>query len=215
MTNLFWLIKFGRKEHLNKGQMRFGSIKEFESSTKNERGDKFEGAINIVNGQFSKIEYDHPDLGKGSFKPAQDTRGTITNFTDDPYFCFSSYALTSDCFKEDSYEIDKRMLDFGEYALVIKEPILFFNHVKNKLNNLGIEYSYKLIHYKDYKQEGKITTNLFSKTDDLSHQFEHRTLIRTKTKKEEVFIEVGSIEEFLFFIQGGRNDSNSVYCKEK
>ncbi|MFV8346056.1 hypothetical protein [Flavobacterium sp. ZB4P13] len=73
MNNLFCLIKFGRKENLEKliekGQMRFGAIVDFQKSTEKERGDKFEGAINITNEQFSKIECDHPDLGKFTFQP--------------------------------------------------------------------------------------------------------------------------------------------------
>jgi len=179
--------------------MRFGAIDDFAKSTEKERGDKFEGALNIVNGQFSKIECSHPDLGIHTFTPVPNTLGTIINFTDDPYYSFSSYALTSDCFNDnDIHRIDERMKDFGKYALVIHEPILFLNQVKKHLNDLKINFGYKLTNYKDYKQEGTFDTDLFSKTSDLQHQFEHRILIKTDQKEKEVFQEIGSMKDFCF-----------------
>lgn len=203
MNNIFCLIKFGQKEHLENlmtnGKMRFGAIDEFSQSKEKERGDKFEGAINIENGQFSKIEFNHPDIGRGSFTPAPNTLGTIIHFTDDPYYCFSSYALTSECFVDtDSHKIDGRMSEFGEYALVIKEPIIFLEQVKKKLKDLNLKFAYKLTEYKDYKQEGAFAINLFSKTDDLQHQFEHRILIQSEKREKEIFLEIGSIKDFCF-----------------
>ncbi|NBG65599.1 hypothetical protein [Acidiluteibacter ferrifornacis] len=203
MTKIFALIKFGEKEHLeslmHKGQMRFGALDSFAQSIQKERGDKFEGAFNIVNGQFSKIEYNHPVLGKGSFTPVPNTKGTIINFTDDPFFCFSSYALTSDCFnKTDIHKIDDRMMEFGEYALVIKEPNIFLGRVKSSLTELNYPFEGKLTSYLNFKQEGTVDATLFTKTQDLQHQFEHRILIKTERKQEEIFIEIGSIKNICF-----------------
>lgn len=203
MTKIFCLIKFGEKEHLeslqHKGRIRFGAIETFAQSKEEERGDKFEGALNIVNGQFSKIEYNHPVVGTGTLIPAPNTLGSIINFTDDPYYCFSSYALTSDCFKEtDNHKIDSRMIKLGPYALVIKEPILFLEKVRKNLTDLNLNFSYKLVEYRNYKQEGTIDTNLFSKANDLQHQFEHRILIRTDKKEKEIFHDIGSIKDFCF-----------------
>ena len=203
MANLFWLIKFGKKEHLEslmeKGQMRFGAVEGFGKSIEKERGDEFEGAINIINEQLLRIECDHPDLGKFIFKPAPNSLGTIINFTTEPYYCFSSYALTSDIFKDtDDHKIDERMSAFGDYALIIKEPTLFLKQVKSRLTELDMKFTGKLTDYKDYKHEGTLDTNLFSKTNDLQHQFEHRILIQTERKEDAIFIEIGSIKEFCF-----------------
>ena len=206
MNSLFCLIKFGRKENLEKlienGQMRFGAIVDFQSSREKERGDKFEGTVDITNEQFSKIECNHPSLGNFTFVPISNTLGTIVNFTDDLFYSFSTYALTSDIFKEsDSHKIDKRMIEFGDYAVIISEPILFLNAVKQKLMEINVKFGYKLIDYKDYKQEGTIETNLFSKTNDLQHQFEHRILIHIEKKREAFFIEIGSIKEFCLMLK--------------
>ncbi len=203
MTKIFWLIKFGEKEHLeslmHNGQMRFGAIDVFAQSTEKERGDKFEGAFNIINGQFSKIEYNHPDLGRGSFTPVPNTHGTIINFTDDPYYCFSSYALSSDCFNgTNDHKIDERMMEFGEYALIIKEPNHFLDQVKRKLTELNLTFDSKLTTYRDLEQEGTLDANLFSKTQDLEHQFEHRILIKSEQKQKAIFLEIGSIKDFCF-----------------
>lgn len=182
------------------GKMRFGAIESFAQSEDKERGDKYEGALEVANGQFSKIEYDHPKLGKFTFNPVPNTVGTFIVFTDEPYYSYSLYALNSNCFKEkDNHKIDKRMIEFGDYALVINEPNIFLERVKEKLTNLNLISSYKLIEYKDYKEVGTIiNTNLFSKTKDLQHQFEHRILIKTEKKVNEIFIEIGSIENFCF-----------------
>jgi hypothetical protein len=206
MTKVIGLIKFGKKEHLeslwHNGQMRFGAIDVFAQSTEKERGDKFEGAFNIENGQFSKLEYNHAVFGKGSFTPAPNTNGTIINFTDDPYFCFSSYALTSNCFKEtDVHKIDERMMEFGEYALAIKEPNLFFDQVRSKLTELDLTFGGKLASYMDFKKEGTIDSNVFSKTKDLQHQFEHRILIKTEQKQKEIFLEIGSIQDYCILLR--------------
>jgi len=203
MKNIFCLIKFGKKEHLENlmtnGQMRFGAINAFAQSNEKERGDKFEGALNIDNGQFSKIEFKHPDKGKGSFTPVPNTLGSIIHFTDAPYYCFSSYALTSECFMDtDNHKVDQRMSEFGEYALVIEEPIFFLEQVKIKLKDLNLKFAYKLTKYNNYKQEGAFVVSLFSKTDDLQHQFEHRILIQSEKRENEIFLEIGSIADFCF-----------------
>lgn len=206
MNNLFCLIKFGRKENLEKliekGQLRFGAIVDFQKSTEKERGDKFEGVINITNTQFSKIECDHPDLGKFTFQPMTSKLFSITKYTNDSFYSFSSYALTSDSFNEtDVHKIDKKMTEFGDYAVVIREPILFLNEVKCKLTEMNIKFGYQLTDYEDYKQEGKFETSLFSKTMDLQHQFEHRILIHPEQSEKEFFIEIGSIKEFCFLLK--------------
>lgn len=206
MNNLFCLIKFGRKENLErlieKGEMRFGAIVDFQTSTEKERGDKFEGAINIINEQFSKIECDHPDLGKFSFRPINNSLGTIINFTNDLFYSFSSYALTSDSFKEvDIHIIDERMAEFGDYALVINEPFLFLNQVRQKLTEMKKKWGCQLVDYKDYKKRGTIETDIFSKTFDLKHQFEHRILIYSEQNEKEIFIEIGSIDKLCFLIK--------------
>jgi hypothetical protein len=203
MYGIFCLIKFGRKEHLealrDKGQVRFGLLANFQTSTEKERGDKFETAVNILNGQFTKVECNHPELGRHTFKVAANTLGTIIHFLNEPYYCFSSYALTSDCFGEyDTYVIDNKMLGFGDHALVIFEPVLFLDRIKRNLTDKKIEFGYKRTDYRNYKIEGDIDTNLFSKTDELSHQHEHRILIKMDSVDKAIFVEIGSIRDWCF-----------------
>jgi hypothetical protein len=201
MNHLFCLIKFGKREHiqnlLDLGQMRFGAISDFAKSNEIERGDQFEGSSKIVNARFSKIEYVHPELGNGIFIPVLNKLGRIINYTGSLNYCFSSYAITSNSFLEvDNHKIDKRMIEFGEYALIIKEPNIFLRKVKEKLRELNYKFSYSLIEYIDFKQEGEIYSNLFFKTSDLKHQQEYRILIQEDISVNEIFIEIGSISEF-------------------
>ncbi len=203
MADYFCLIKFGQKEHLvnlmERGQMRFGALSAFELSTEEERGDKFEGAINIVNGQFTKIECDHPTLGKYTFTPVPNSMGRLMQFAPDTFFCFSSYAITPKCFHEtDLHKISEKMLAFGDYALVITEPILFFDKVKHILTQMNLDFAFSLVDYENFEAEGDFNTSLLSKTDTLSHQYEHRILVKNNIAESGFFIEVGSLKDFSF-----------------
>jgi hypothetical protein len=203
MNSIFALIKFGQKKHLENlmysGQLRFGSLEGFANSTEKERGDKFEGATNILNEQFIKIECDHPEIGKHTFIPVSQQLGRMINFSDEPYFSYSTYALTSDCFVDSNcHVIDKRMSEFGEFALVIREPSIFLDRVKRKLHDLNMIHQSKLINYKDFEKKGIIETNLFTKTTAFKHQFEYRILAKADKKQEAIYIEIGAIKDFCF-----------------
>jgi hypothetical protein len=202
MAELFCLIKFGKKEHIellmNQGRMRFAALSVFQNSHEIERGDKFEGAVHIVNGRFSKIECSHPVLGHHVFTSAANSRGTIINY-DGSHFCFSSYAITPVCFNhKDVFNIDSRVIHFGESALVITEPTLFLKKIRKRLIELDVKHGNRLVSYYNYDRDGEIETDLFSKADTFSHQSEHRILIRANSNEDAIFVDVGSISEWSF-----------------
>lgn len=82
----------------------------------------------------------------------------------------------------------------------MRSETAFRGGVVRRLRRAGLntDFAYELTDYKDYKQEGTLDTNLFSKTSDLQHQFEHRILVRTDKKEKEIFHEIGSIKDFCF-----------------
>ncbi len=201
MINYFCLIKFGKKEHIDilckKGQIRFGSIASFAESIDKERGDKFEGAIKVINDYVVKVECKHPTLGDFSFTPTLDNFGTLIQYELSNHFLFSSYAITSNCFIDsDVHKISDKLMAFGEYALIIYEPILFINKIQTKLKELNIENESRLIEYLPIESKGEFNINLFNKTNVLHHQNEHRILIKKNQQSDSFFIELGSIEEY-------------------
>lgn len=201
MSKVFWLIKFGEKEHLeslmNEGAVYFKRIKDFQGLNEQERGDKHEGAFNIINDEFSKIKCEHPTLGKFTFKPIKQL-GQITHYNDGPFFSFSAYALTSEVFgSRGNHFIDKRLTKFGEFALVIKNPKLFVSKVKKRLDELRFDNRSGLIKYKNVNGRGEIKLDFFSKNVDYEHQSEFRVL--TKAKGDLPFkIKIGSISDMCF-----------------
>jgi hypothetical protein len=199
MSEIICLIKFGKKQHLedliNNGILRFSPIKSFRDSEQKEQGDIFEGAFNIINEEFSKIEVKHPTLGNHTFKPVPKRLGRISQYNEDSFCLFSSYAITLDTFNnKDNHTIDHKMLEFGEYALFIKEPYEFLNRIYQELNLLNINFKSNLADYIDLSKRGDIDLSFFNKTDELSHQLEHRILI--KSDDEPKYIQIGSLKEF-------------------
>jgi len=204
MQTVFLLIKFGKKEHLQKmlqsGQIRFGLIREFMESNETERGDKFEGAYEIINNGFTEITSQHPTLGTHTFKLDPNLPARLMQTNMDPHCSFSCYALTYEMFCESTvHDIDKRLLEFGEYAIIIKNPREFISRIHKELNNKGFKAEANLIEYLNFNQDGKISPNFFTKSDELKHQNEMRLLIEN-AEEESVTIEIGSIRDIAVLI---------------
>lgn len=202
MPQLFSIIKFGSKENLeklmSKGQMRFGPLKEYRESLEKERGDRFEGAIEIVNEIFTDVKCEHPTLGTFNFKVSQDSLSTYIQTDISPYCVFSSYALTFELFEnKNSHKIDERMSEFGDHALLITNPNLFISRAISKLKELNYKSVINLTNYKNLSQRGNIDADIFTKTSDLSHQLELRFLIEAPDD-DAIFIEIGSISDICF-----------------
>lgn len=190
-------VKFGKKEHLEdfrkKGKIRFGALEFFRNNTEPERGDKYEGADLIINDELKKIECNHPDLGYFEFTPVD--IGHIITYSDYFDYVLSLYLIFHPNIKKGSYNIDDRMLEFGNCALLITNPAEFLRRVTEELKKFNIDYEYEPVKYKKYDTIGQIEVNPFIKAEEFAHQCEYRILIRLNELKKERFIEIGSIED--------------------
>ena len=200
MNNLMCLIKFSKKKsHLenliNSGEIFFNKVQDYAESNEPERGDSNEGAIWLENAQFMNIRADHSTLGTFNLKPQKNTSGKITQY-DFYYLSHSLYAITSDVFSEsDIFQISEKMKEFGEYALMIKQPYEFLNAIVSELKRQKIQYEIKPIEYQDLSKEGKFDITPFVKDKEFSHQNEYRIIIENRDNKTKS-IRIGSIADY-------------------
>ncbi|MES2274625.1 MAG: hypothetical protein V4592_01300 [Bacteroidota bacterium] len=198
-------VKFGRKEHMenlfNNGEVCFSAVRDFRESSENERGDSLEGAYSIENVTLIDIKCDHPTLGTFHFKPLPNSKTRLTHFNDDPYLNFSIYAVTSNVFENNfKHTIDKRMAEFGDYAVIIKDPKLFLDKIFNKLKAVGVAARGQFVDYRDYKNIEKLELTFFNKSIEFKHQEEYRIIIESEDNSKRI-VGIGSIKEYAILIK--------------
>lgn len=199
MSDLFFLVKFGSKKNIDdlqtKGHIHFSPLKNFNKSDNKEREDELETAIKIINDEFKGIQVSHPSFGTINLKPLPNSMGRLTQFNDDDYVSFSSFAVTQKSVEnKESYLIEPKMLGFGNTALMIKDPHEFFNRINKELKRLSLPFDYKLVDYIDVDKRGEIDLTLFNKDMKQSYQSEHRILVENDSQGPLDLI-IGSIED--------------------
>ena len=202
---MFCLIKFGQKQYmenlLKKGEVCFNPIDEFRTSIEKERGDSNEGAISLQNVKVKEIKAEHPDLGTYVFKPAPNSVFRLMNFDDAGYLSFSSYAITLKTFqKNNEHKISEKMLEFGEYAIVVKEPLKFINCILENLKDKNVLFKEGMIEYLNLSIEEKYDLSFFNKSEDFKHQEEYRIIFQS-LNSERCLIYIGSIEEYAVIVK--------------
>jgi len=199
VEQIFCLIKFGEKEHIEKllkqGELYFNTVSTFSELKDKERGDVNEGAEWIKNAQVKKIKVEHPTLGSLELFPATNQLSKLVQYNF-YYLSFSLYAITPRCFEvTNKFQIDNRMLEFNDTALFIKEPYKFINSVVSKLKKDGIKYEANIVTYDDLCREGSLEITPFTKKIEHQHQMEFRIIIEN-TDNEAKVISIGSIEDY-------------------
>lgn len=192
--NPFCLIKFGKKHHLEslleKGELFFNTTTVFNKSTNTntEQGDENEGAKWIKNVQLAEIKVNHPTLGEFKFKSVPNKLSKLTQFNHN-YLTCSFYIITTKDFENtNTLKIDKKMLEFGEYALIINNPKTFIDSLIKTLENKKISYVAQKVEYKDLEGKGEITMNPFVKKNDHLHQKEYRIVLKNQFEPKSLHI---------------------------
>ena len=198
MDKLLCFIKFTHREFadklLKKGEIYFNLPSSFNKSVEMERGDDNEGAEWIDNSQITNIKVDHPTLGTFEFKTVPNSPSKLVQYNY-YYLSFSLYSLTADLFeKDDSHKIDSRMSEFGDSAVIIKEPYIFLNSIIEELKRTKINYEMKLVEYRDLTI-GRVNLIPFDKKKEHHHHHEFRIIIENIENVPKK-IEIGSIEKY-------------------
>lgn len=196
-TQLFALLKFGKKEHIEalreNGTLYLKTIEELRQDD-NHRNDSYEGA-HFVRGFFGGGTLEGKIPGGESFK---------VNFLGGSYkesyevilgniCCF--YAVSSNCFVDKTYiPVDEKMKEFGDYCILITDVNKFFNLIHDKIKELKKNCYHGFVEYYDeQKYEGKIT--LFQKRIQYKYQREYRIYIPSNRSNEAMKIDLGSLKD--------------------
>ncbi|WP_417558486.1 hypothetical protein [Mesoflavibacter zeaxanthinifaciens] len=101
----------------------------------------------------------------------------LTQFNHNFLTC-SFYAITNrDIENTDTIKIDPKMLEFGEYALVITNPKSLIESAINFGKKENVEILANKVEYKNLKLEGRIEMNPYIKKYDHNYQKEFRMVI--------------------------------------
>ena len=198
---VFCLVKFGKKEHmenlLNWGEVCFTALTLFRDSLEQERGDSFEAAFSLKNVILKEIKCEHPTLGTFYFNTTPDSVSRLIEFNLDPYLNFSAYAISTRIFENNNkHKISEKMIAFGEYAVIIKNPFLFTKGVFDELTAQNLQFKDGAINYHDYSVREKYELSFFDKNDQLKHQEEYRIILKLDSYKERHLIRIGSIKDY-------------------
>lgn len=173
--NGVWLIKFGKKEHLEQildGKLRFCTLSYYRNyeEKENEKGTKdfSEGATEIVYPNTTKSEFEFYGLSRDEILGAKKLIFIPKN---DKYISCFSYFTEKDI--NESKIISQDILENKnwEYVLLFKNP----NNLLSKMKEVcEVDFcSGKVYYYKD-EQEDKVCLDEFHKSEKFSYQKEFR-----------------------------------------
>lgn len=194
-------IKFGQLEHLTsfveKGILYCNTINYFAGlEDKKIRGDENENVVDMVYMESGEIILGKPEedpVKNGIQMPFRDL--LLTGKITEPFG--NLYCLYKINFLEkpigETFYINTKMSEFGEYFVLIHEPHEFLRRVKQKLTTLGLSFEGNPVQYLDLsKYTGK--KSVFQKGLEYEYQQEYRIYIKNKTANP-LSIEIGCIED--------------------
>ena len=208
----FCLIKFSKKRKylesfLQKGELFFNSTENLNilEETNKEQGDENEGAEWIENVCLSEVKCNHPTLGEFKFKPDPKTPWKLTQFNHN-YLTCSFYIITTKNFENtDILKVNEKMLEFGEHAIIIKNPKIFMDNLIEALELEDVDYSARKVKYKNLKSDGRIEMNPFIKKLEHKYQNEFRIIIKNQSIPKPIKIKdidkIGQIVSSKFIVE--------------
>lgn len=197
---VFCIIKFGELAHLesllNKGELCFNSTLLYNKMEQSnpEKGDGYEGAEWVENIFIKEINFKHQKLGSFHFKP--DTRRPFKFIQyNHNYLSCSFFIITAKDFeKTDVFKLNRKMMEFGSHALVIKEPNRFLAQLKNALDRTAYSYRADRVEYRDLSIIGRHEMNPFIKKKEHRYQKEYRVILKNQLDRK--YLRLGPINEY-------------------
>ena len=168
------------------------SLLEYRDIEHTQRGDLYEGYDIWMNPDISRISIDNR-----LFTKSGGTLSVALSFHEDIFQnVFCATMIENNAINNDGIIIDRRLIEFGDYCLLIKSPSEFLKKVEKAINNNPeyIKFTYGEIEYvsKD-NYDGELGP--FRKIDNYKHQKEWRILVESKSLKSPFIINIGSIND--------------------
>jgi len=193
------LIKFGKKEDMKdliyNGTVYCNTIEYFRKCEQKERGDSFEGTLEIRNydeedeHQFMAVL---PKSGKQLSARKFKFRKYLTDIKGNLYCMYSLNAKIVS--QQQRFKIDPKMKEFGNYMVIITKPIEFLSAIVKQLKAKQLAYNMQHVRYYNYQYfSGEL--DLFSKPDYFRYQHEYRIAL-FRNSSEAVSVSIGNIESY-------------------
>jgi hypothetical protein len=186
-------IKIGAKEHIQdlyeNGTIYINTIEYFRNVEDKEfRGDKYEGASEIINSLPGTYRIPGVDRDfryeKIHLKKAYDeVLGNIYSL-----YCISSKGFPNPL----EFRLDERNLRFGKHCLLIKDNQYFFDRINSELRKNNYEFRHGFVEYYDKDKVSKKLT-LFDKPMEFEYQKEFRFYVHNQEIKP-IRIQIGSLK---------------------
>lgn len=198
MSTKLFFIKFTDEKFADKliqnGEIFFNKTKKFAKDSNQERGDKYEGSEWVDRSKMSYMKFSHPSFGEKILRLDPEAKTELIQYNHN-YLLYSLFAVTQeDLDSINDFKIDKRMLDFGNTAVIIQNTKSFLDSIENELKKQNISYKYSFVNYEKFNEE-KTDVNPFIKKIEHKHQYEFRIIIE-KNDDNPKLISIGSIEKY-------------------
>lgn len=190
------IIKFGEKKYINElyenGTVFMQRLYNYQKIEHTEIGDKNEGITHL----FQANQVKSFTINGTEIEPI----GSIKILESNSYnpFVYCTYALRESHFKNGINCIDKRCLEFGDAALLITDIDKFYSLLKNAITEEDGLYS-NLVSYVDEKTYNG-NMGIFKKLNNYKHQSEHRIVLESSCKSQNIKLNVGSLKEISYMV---------------
>lgn len=190
--------KFGSKEFmedlLNNGTVFLNTVNVFKELDDNYRGDKDEGVSDIIQAEHALLELQLPPVLGGQTIRLNKENGLVgpIKISDKDYTNTNIYSLYM-IYADESFKADDKVLQFGDYFVMIHDPKEFMNRMNKALDTGGYQYSYGPVTYID-KGEYQGSMNIFNKFSEYSYQNEYRYHVINHEDKP-IILKLGNLND--------------------
>ncbi len=154
------------------------------------RGDKYEGASEIINSfpgtfRIPGIDRDIPYEKVHLISSYPEVLGNIYSL-----YCISSFGMPNLL----NFRIDKRILRFGSHCLMVKDNAYFLERIRNEFQLRGLNFDEGFVRYYDRNTISKKLT-YFDKPSEFEYQKEFRFYIENQDIAP-IKIDIGSLTNY-------------------
>ena len=196
---IYYLIKFSKEKYIKdlyeKGTIFLNTFDYFQTQENNNfRGDPEEATVQIKNFPDPEnyvIELTDTKTGESIRKIPGEVFLSYKNLNAGNLYCMT--CIKHSDFKKGKFQIDSKLEEFGDHALLINNPKEFKVRLEKEIYKSKFKYQARAIRYYDkWKHNGPLT--LFHKSVDYSYQNEFRIVVPNNSNKP-IKLNIGSLAD--------------------
>ncbi|WP_294872979.1 hypothetical protein [Sulfuricurvum sp. RIFCSPLOWO2_12_FULL_43_24] len=189
------IIKFGAKRYIQdlyeNGTVFMQRLYNYPKIEHPEIGDKNEGISHLFQAEQTKMSINGRDI---------EPIGGIKILESNAYnpFIYCTYALREQHFENGVNCIDRRCLDLGDSAFIFKDFDKFYSLLKNAIAEEDNIYMDLVTYADETTYNGEM--GIFKKLSSYQHQSEHRIVLESSCKSQNIQFGLGSLKEMSYVV---------------